>query len=322
MRNKPRVSDETRQRVLNGMQELGYVYNRGAASLRSESSGTVGVAINDIADPFFAQLLIAIQSTLHEKGRMVFLCHATESPRIQDDFIDALREYNADGLIISPAVGTEPASLRRLVDWHMPCVLVTRSLPGSDFSFVGTNDQRGAELATEHLIGLGHRRIGLIGGGAAISTGRERLAGYLAMHDKHALPVDRALIVPCPTNRRGGIAAIGQLLALAEPPTAAICFADIIAFGAMLELSRRGLRPGPDFSIVGYDDVIEASLWNPPLTTVSVQRHAMGVAAAQLLTELIETQSLAPRRVIFEPSLTVRGSSGPPPMRAESEAVK
>jgi LacI family transcriptional regulator len=80
----------------------------------------------------------------------------------------------------------------------------------------------------------------------------------------------------------------------------------------MLELSRRGIRPGSDFSVVGYDDVIEAALWNPPLTTVSVQRHAMGVAAAQLLTELIEAQSLSPRRVIFEPSLTVRASCGPP----------
>jgi LacI family transcriptional regulator len=196
MRNKPRVSKETRQRVLEGMRELGYVYNRGAASLRSEITGAVGVAINDITDPYFAQLLIAIQSELHSKGRMVFLCHSTESPKLQDDFVDALREYNADGLIVCPALGTEAASLRRLLDWHMPTVMVTRSLPDTDFSFVGSNDERGMELATEHLIRLGHRRIALLGGSTAISTGRERLAGYVRAHEKHALPVDRSLIVP------------------------------------------------------------------------------------------------------------------------------
>ncbi len=321
MRNKPRVSEETKRRVLEGMRELGYVYNRGAASLRSEITGAVGVAINDITDPFFAQLLVAIQSELDSKSRMVFLCHSTESPKLQDTFINALREYNADGLIICPALGTDAASMRQLLDWRMPTVTVTRSLPGADFSFVGSNDERGMELATEHLIGLGHRRIALLGGSTAISTGRERLAGFVKTHEKHGLPVDRSLIVPSPTNRRGGIAAIGQVLALDDPPTAAICFADIVAFGVMLELSRRGIRPGTDFSVVGYDDVIEAALWNPQLTTVSVQRHAMGIAAAQLLTELIETKSLSPRRVIFEPSLTVRASSGPPRTGATPQAL-
>ncbi len=310
MRNKPRVSEETRQRVLEGMRELGYVYNRGAASLRSECTGAVGVAINDITDPYFAQLLIAIQSELHSKGRMVFLCHSTESPKLQDDFIEALREYSADGLIVCPATGTETASLRRLLDWRLPAVMVTRSVPDTDLSFVGSDDERGMELATEHLIGLGHARIAFLGGSTAISTGRDRLAGYAKALERHSIAVDRSLVVPCPTNRRGGIAAISQALGLSDRPTAAVCFADIVAFGVMLELSRRGIRPGPDFGVVGYDDVIEAALWNPPLTTISVQRHAMGIAAAQLLTELIEAQSLSPRRVIFEPSLTIRASSG------------
>lgn len=313
MRNKPRVAEETRQRVLQGMHELGYVYNRGAASLRADITGTVGVAINDITDPYFAQLLIAIQSELEAKGRMIFLCHSIETPSVQEKFINALREYNADGLILCPAIGTRSASLRRLLEWHLPTVMVTRSIPGKQFSFVGSNDERGAELATEHLINLGHRRIAFIGGSSAISTGRNRINGFCLAHSTHSLPLDRSLIVSCPTNRRGGIASINQLLALDEPPTAAVCFADIVAFGVMLELSRRGIRPGVDFSVVGYDDVIEAALWNPPLTTISVQRHEMGVAAARLLTELIEIKSTSPRRILFEPSLMVRSSSGPPP---------
>jgi LacI family transcriptional regulator len=324
MRDKPRVSEETRARVRDGMRELGYVYNRGAASLRTDRTGTVGLAISDITDPYFAQLLIAIQSELHGKGRMVFLCHSTESPKLQDDFVDTLREYNADGLILCPAIGTDAAAMRRVLDWRMPTVMVTRSIPDADFSFVGTNDARGMEMATEHLLALGHHRIALIGGSPAISTGRERLAGYLRAHEARGLPVDRALILPCDTNRRGGITAIQQALALEDPPTAAACFADIIAFGVMLELSRQGMTPGRDFSVVGFDDVIEAGLWQPPLTTVAVQRHAMGVAAAHLLAELIETGSLLPRRIVFEPSLTVRSSCGPPPaaLRPAVRAVR
>jgi len=244
---------------------------------------------------------------------MVFLCHSTESAKLQDDFIDALREYNADGLIICPAAGTTSASLRRLIDWHMPTVMVTRSVPDVQLSYVGNNDVRGMELATEHLIELGHTRIAIIGGSRAISTGRDRLTGYLRALEKHSLPVDRSLIVPCPTNRRGGIAAIAQLLDMDGPPTAAVCLADIVAFGVMLELSRRGLRPGADISVVGHDDVIEAALWHPPLTTVAVQRHAMGVAAASLLTDLRKSDDLgAARDLRAEPdcSRDLRRSAG------------
>jgi LacI family transcriptional regulator len=193
----------------------------------------------------------------------------------------------------------------------MPTVLVTRSIADTSISFVGNNDERGMELATEHLLQHGHRRIAMIGGDPRTSTGHERLAGYLKAHERQGLAVDPSLIVHCPTNRRGGIAAIGDLLAANDPPTAAVCFADIVAFGVMLELSRRGIAVGHDFSVVGFDDVIEAALWNPPLTTIAVQRHTMGVTAANLLMELIETESLSPRRVIFEPSLVIRASSGP-----------
>jgi LacI family transcriptional regulator len=313
MRNKPRVAEATRQRVLVGMRELGYIYNRGAASLRSERSGTVGVAISDIADPYFAQLLIAIQAEFNARGLMVFLCHSVESTKLQDDFIDTLREYNADGLILCPAAGTRAASLRRVLDWHMPVVLVTRSLPDPAFSFVGAADERGMETATDHLIGLGHRRIAFFGGDEATSTGRERREGYRRSLAKHGIEADASLLISCPTNRRGGIAALSEALAMERPPTAAVCAADIIAFGVMLELTRRGLRAGHDFALVGYDDVIEAALWQPPLTTMAVPRQAMGVAAARLLAELIELRAAAPpRRVIFEPTLMVRASCGAP----------
>lgn len=318
MRNKPRVSEQTRQRVLEGMRELGYVYNRGAASLRGKKSGTVGVAISDVADPYFAQLLIAIQAEVNAQGGMVFLCHSTESSKLQDDFIAALREHNADGLIMCPAAGTTVASIRRLVDWHLPVVLVTRRVGDVEVSVVASNDRRGMELATKHLIELGHERIAFLGDHEKTSTGRDQKLGYCDALTKHAIPVDASLLVPCATNRRGGITALGKVLEMEAPPTAAVCVADIVAFGVLMELSRRGLKAGADFSVVGYDDVIEAALWHPALTTVSVPRQAIGVAAAQLLAEHVEKPSLRPRSVIFEPQLIVRESSCPPSARQSS----
>ena len=318
MRNKPRVSEQTRQRVLEGMREFGYVYNRGAASLRGKKSGTVGVAISDVADPYFTQLLIAIQAEVNAQGRMVFLCHSTESPRLQDDFIAALREHNADGLILCPATGTTIASIRRLVDLRLPVVLVTRRVGNVEVSVVASDDRRGMELATEHLIELGHERIAFLGAHEDTSTGRDQKLGYRDALAKHAIPVDASLLVPCATNRRGGITALGEVLEMKAPPTAAVCVADIVAFGVLMELSRRGLRAGTDFSVVGYDDVIEASLWHPALTTVFVPRQAIGVAAAELLAEHVENPSLHPRKVIFEPKLIVRASSCPPSMRDSS----
>jgi LacI family transcriptional regulator len=162
------------------------------------------------------------------------------------------------------------------------------------------------EMATEHLLALGHRRIALIGGSPAISTGRERLAGYLKAHEARGLPVDRALILACDTNRRGGMAAIQQALALESPPTAAACFADIIAFGVMLELSRQGLEPGRDFSVIGFDDVIEAACGSPPLTTVrSAPRHGRRRRPAPRRADRDRVAPAAPHRVRAEPHRAV-----------------
>src|SRR5208282_2767731 len=283
---------------------------RGAASLRTRRTHTVGVAINELVNPYFAELTAAIEAALTRIGRTVFLSNSAEDPARQAQFIETMREYNADGLIICPAQGTDPASLRRLRALGVACVLISRNLPGSGLDYAGNAHRRGMFLATEHLVSLGHRRIAMIGGTELSSTGIERLQGYREALAAYGLAPDPALHVPGAPTRSHGAEAVKALLARRAPPTASVCFNDVVAFGVMLGLRQRGREPGRDFAVVGCDDLAEAALWTPALTTIRIQSGAMGEAAAQLLLDRMADLSAPRREVVLQPELVVRESSG------------
>jgi LacI family transcriptional regulator len=310
LRKSPLVAETTRERVLESMRTLGYVYNRGAASLRTQRTHTVGVAINELHNPYFAELTAAIERALTRIGQTVFLSNSAEDPAHQDRFIDTMREYNADGLIICPAEGTTPESLKRVADLGVPCVQISRYVKGVSLDFAGNDHRKGTFLATEHLISLGHRRIAMIGGTDRVSTGFDRYRGYLDALKAHGLKPDSALIVRCPGTREDGAEAIAALLTGKAPPTAAVCYNDIVAFGVMLGLRQRGIEAGKDFAVAGCDDVKEAALWTPALTSVSIDTATMGVAAAELLVRRIGDIRASRREIVLEPKLVVRESSG------------
>jgi LacI family transcriptional regulator len=317
LRKSPLVAEQTRQRVLESVHTLGYVYNRGAASLRTQRTHTVGVAINELVNPYFSELTAAIERALTKIGRTVFLSNSGEDPARQDQFIETMREYNADGLIVCPTEGSDPASLRRLRDCGMPCVLISRNLPGSGLDYAGNDHRRGMFLATEHLISLGHRRIAMVGGTDRTSTGIERREGYGQALEAYGIKPDPAFLVPGPPTRVHGAEAIKALVGRRGAPTAAVCFNDVVAFGVMLGLRQLGIEPGRDFAVVGYDDLHEAALWTPALTTIRVQSTAMGEAAAQLLLDRIADLSAPRREVVLQPELVLRESSGGPRRKGE-----
>lgn len=309
LRQSPLVATATRERVLKSVDTLGYVYNRGAASLRTQRTHTIGVAINDLTNPYFAGLTAAIERALTGLGRTVFLSNSEEDSERQARFMASMREYNADGVVICPAEGTDAAALARL-SRGLPCVQISRWVKGVDIDYAGNDNRRATYLATEHLISLGHRRIAMIGGTATTSTGIERRDGYRKALAAHGIARDDALDVICPATRDNGADAVVRLLEQAEPPTAAVCFNDVIAFGVMLGLRRLALEPGRDFAVVGCDDVAEAALWTPALTTIAIGFVAMGDAAAKLLLDRIAEPQAPRRRVVLQPRLVVRDSSG------------
>ncbi|HQS10325.1 MAG TPA: LacI family DNA-binding transcriptional regulator [Xanthobacteraceae bacterium] len=315
LRDSPVVAQATRQRVQDMARERGYVANRGAASLRTARTNIIGVGLHDIVNPSFTELLAALEDALSGAGKTILLGVSQEDVVRQARTLGTLAEYRPDAFIISPALDTTIADLRALAISGIAVVQVTREVEGSGFDFAGSDDQVGVSLGVAHLVALGHRRIGMIGGLEGTSTGRKRLAGYKAGLAQAGLPFDPALHAPGPGLREYGREGVARLLALENPPTAAVCFNDLCAFGAVMGVQAAGLEVGADFSIVGYDDIGEAALWHPALTTVYTRIPEYGRAAAALALSRIAAPTRPVERVVLEPKLVVRASAGPPPAR-------
>ena len=312
LRDSPLVADSTRARVLASMQRLGYVYNRAAASLRTRRSRTIGLVVTDMTNPFFAQMTVGCEARLGEVNYALLLAITSEELAKQDRLLSTMHEYGVDGVLLCPAKDTTPETIEHLRRWRLPFVLVTRYLFDTDADYVGADNVLGAELAIEHLLTLGHRRISFVGGPADSSARQDRWRGYCRALERYGVPVDDRLSIASPVTRDGGHQAILELPKCPDPPTATLCYNDIVALGAMLGLQAAGRMPGRTFGVVGFDDIEEAALWRPALTTVSIAPHRIGTEAARLLLERIADPGGPPQQVILPPRLVVRESSGPP----------
>ncbi|HEX7003689.1 MAG TPA: LacI family DNA-binding transcriptional regulator [Trueperaceae bacterium] len=300
----------TRERVLEAVKALGYVYNRGAASLRSRQTMVVGMVVGDIANPFFADMVAGAQSTLDEADRVLLLVDTSESHDSQERYIARLREHGVDGLLVCAAPGTEAAHLERIRSSGTPIVEVLRRVEDSRGDFVGIDFEAASIRATEHLIELGHRRIAFIGGDLPHSAVRERHAGFASALSRHGL--EPGPIVACPVTRQAGYEAASRLLQGPEPPTAAVAYSDRVAFGVMAAAHDRGLRVGRDFALVGFDDLEQADVSRPTLTSIATRPQAVGREAARVLVDRMQNPDRPSVERLIQTELMVRQSSAPP----------
>jgi LacI family transcriptional regulator len=305
----PLVREETRQRVTRAMDALGYVYNRGAASLRRARSDIVGMVINDLANPFFAELAIGIERTLQNSGFIPFIANTAESVVRQAEVVRSMREHGAAGIILCPAFDTDAAEIGRL-DSRLPIVLAIRRIIGARTSLVVSDNVGGAARGTEHLINLGHRDIAFVGGIAHMVVQQDRIAGFTRAMNAAGLAVDPSLISHGMPTKEGGFIAMSRLLSAEKRPTAVVCFNDVVAIGAMLAIARHELVTGRDIAVVGFDDTAEARHVSPALTTVSVDSGGLGERAAQMLLRQINEGERRLDMHIGEASLVVRESCG------------
>lgn len=310
VRGKDNISKEKRDLVLQSMKELGYIYDRVAANLRSQHSSTVGLIISEIGNPFFSELLIGVHEALDKKGYTVILGTSFDLMNKQDVLLSTMLEHRVGGVIISPAPGTPYEAMERLEKWGIPVVVVTReTLSQEKMDYIGPDNVEGAELAVTHLLSQGHHRIAYIGGSSSSSVFRDRVQGYRNALAQAGIEPDESLMMEGPGSRREGMEAIKRIMDLPEPPTAAFCYNDIVAFGVMMGLREKGYTVGKDFAVVGFDNIQEASIISPGLTTVDAFPKKIGMYAADLLNQRITGLDEDPKRIILAPDLVVRESS-------------
>ncbi|MFC5488400.1 LacI family DNA-binding transcriptional regulator [Dokdonella soli] len=313
LRGSPLVHAETRNRVELELKRQGYVYNRGAANLRRRTSSSVALVINDLSNPFFAEFAMGVDEALVGEGYVTLLGSTGESPARQETLLASLMEHSPAGVILSPAEHSDGERLQRLLGPHTAVLVFNRELPGAGYDFLALDNRRGAWLATEHLLARGHRRIAFFGGHADSSSCQQRRQGYADAMIAAGIPPDpRWLIESAPTRVEASQRTV-ELFAHARAPTAAVCYNDNVALGLKLGLIARGVRPGLDFALTGFDDIPEAAQTTPPLTTIAVEPRARGRQAAELLLQRVRDRDAPTRQVVAPVQLVVRGSSGAPP---------
>jgi LacI family transcriptional regulator len=310
LKDSPLVRNETRATVRAAMDELGYVYNRGAASLRHARSNIVGMVINDLMNPFFAELAVGIERALQNSGFIPFIANTSENPIRQAQVFRSMQEHGASGIILCPAIGTDAEALGEFSAARIPVVLAMRRIAGASVSSVAPDNRAGAARAVEHLARLGHERIAFLGGFDRMSAHRERLGGYRDGLVRAGLVQDSGLEIEALPTKAGGAGAMAQILRLADPPSAALCFNDIVAIGAVYELARVGRTAGVDFGIIGFDDIAEAEHLSPPLTTVAVDTFGLGERAASLLLRQIAANEPRVENYVGDARLIIRESCG------------
>jgi len=311
---RPDVAATTRARVERLLDK--HQYTRGGIR-RRRRSGLVDLVFNGLDSPWAVELLRGVEEwgAAHETGVAVSAVrHGNARPA---SWTSALASHDTDGviLVMSEVTGGQ---LEQLREPGIPLVVVDPvNPPPADLPSVGATNWAGGLAASEHLLALGHRRIGAIGGPGDYLCSRARIDGYRSALERAGVPFDPALVRHGDFEHEGGFARGGELLGLAHPPTAIFAGSDQQAFGVYEAARQRGLRIPQDLSVVGFDDLPVSRWVSPPLTTVRQPLAEMGRAAAQMLGDLIEGTPLRSSRVELFTELIVRESTASPAEAAQ-----
>lgn len=291
------VSEETREKVLEAVKKLNYRRNGLARNLKRQRTETVGLVIGDISNPFSTELANAVRETLSFRGYNLFICISEHSAKEDIAAFESLVDHNVDGIIVATRSNQEgDERLNEIADSGVPIVVVGRDFSHDSVDAISADNFNGGFEATQHLIDLGHKRIGFIGAAFENRSRLKRLQGYLAALTKHDISIDERLI----TGRKGsgndapgystesiGYEGMKRLLSLPNRPTAVFARNDFTAFGAISAAKEAGLSIPQDIAIVGFDDTPLALHTMPPLTTVRQPMKVQGQIAAEMLLRRI-----------------------------------
>lgn len=306
------VNQDTAERVLRAAEQLGYRPNPIARGLKTNRSYTVGVLIPDLTNPLFPPIMRGIEDRLGDAGYTSLIVNTDNDPERERSQMEAMRDRQVDGFIAATA-RLDVELLAELAAGGAPVVLVNRSLEDASIPAVTVNDRQGIGLAVEHVVGLGHVRIGHVAGPQNLSTGHRRYLGFLETMQRHGLPAPAEHVVFAQAfTEAEGARACADLLEQASGVSAIVAANDRLAIGCYDALEARGLSCPEDVSIVGFNDMPFVDRLRPPLTSVRVPQREIGTVAADLLLEQLSNGSRLSREILLEPTLVVRKSTAPP----------
>lgn len=307
------ISPQTRQRVLDAARQLNYYPDATARRLVSGRTRTLALVWHRGPDPsyrdaFLPGLLQGITRAARRHGYYI-LFRPIEFEEPDQGYVELARGRHTDGLILSGPRADDNCLLELHRD-GFPLVLHGQ-FPGTDIPSVDVDNVRGAMTAVEHLVSLGHRRIGTITNAPpAYTSSQQRLEGYRRALEEAEIPFDESLVEYGNFDEESGQAAMEALLTRDGPPTAVFAASDMVAMGAMRAIHRRGLRVPEDIAVVGFDDITAARFMTPALTTIHVPTFGLGWSAAELLIRIIERDSPQETQILLNTELIVRQSCG------------
>lgn len=305
------VTPETRKRILEAAQALGYAPNQLARSLRKQGSRTIGLIISDILVPFHAEVAKGVEDLASEHGFATILCNSGEDPKEEMRYLEVLRGFQVGGIIIEPTRGTaQRQRIEALVESGIRVVEVDRISGARGVTSVLSDNRGGAASAAEYLLGLGHRSFAVIAGDTGITSGKERLAGFQGSLERHGLSLDPRWVLACPNTPEGGYRAAHELFARPGLPSALFVQNAQMMSGVLRAVQERSLEIPKDLSVVCFDETQWTPLVSPPLTVVAQQAYALGRTAARVIVESMGEPEVAQQsRVVRLPTqLIVRRS--------------
>ncbi len=301
------VAAATKARVEKAIEELGYFPNELARSLSRKQTSTIGLLIPSLVNPYYGEVAETLTEVCWEKGYQLMLGGTSRNQKQEIELAKMLRANQVDGIIVIPSQSPNKV-LEPLQQAHIPTVVLEHDL--FDVHCVALDESLGARLAMEHLLSLGHRRIGMLKLKPTSALSNQRYEIYRETLESAEIPLDPTIVVECSMHQNDGFVAMQKLLRLPEPPTAVFSHNDVLAMGAMRAIYTAGLAVPDDISIVGYDNITSSEFCNPPLTTINVPIAEMGKLAGELLIRLIEDKDVPPPETTILPvELVIRSST-------------
>jgi LacI family transcriptional regulator len=310
--DSPHVSAGTRQRVQASIVTLGYVPNRLARGLLQRKTHAFGVIVPDVANPFFTLVVRGVEQVAWRAGYHVILCDTQGDLERERGYLEDMVAFQVEGVLIAPVGDRSRPQLRLLTRNNVPFVLIDRSITGFEGDLVQGDSVTGARLLVEHLVGLGHRRIGMVTETTDVSTARDRLQGYRDALEGAGIERDPELVVESSAIDPDAAAeATLRLLALPDPPTAIFAVNNIAVVGVVEAARQQSLEIPGDLALVCFDDIEHVSRLYPFLTVMAQPAETYGTIATQLLLDRLTGRVGQRRRiVVLPPDFIVRKSSG------------